>query len=272
VEELNFKEGDLVPRGFVLARLEHVDYQADRDHCRAAMESAFQHWQELKNGSRPQEIEAARAELDESKAQREQLYLDWKRSSGLQLGTALAARDYEQAYGSYKAMDRRVERLRQALKLMEEGPRKERIQAAKADYELAKADLDKARWRLDSCTVTAPIGGTILTKKAEKGDIVNPAALSISASLCEMADLSDVEVEMFIQERDVARVFRGQRCQVRAEAYADRVYEGQVSRLMPIADRGKGAVPVRVKVTVPKGEEGVYLKPEMGAVVWFFKK
>jgi len=38
---------------------------------------------------------------------------------------------------------------------------------------------------------------------------------------------------------------------------------------MPIADRAKGAVPVRVKLTVPADEEGVYLKPEMGAVVTF---
>jgi hypothetical protein len=41
---------------------------------------------------------------------------------------------------------------------------------------------------------------------------------------------------------------------------------------MPIADRAKGAVPVRVKVSVPKEEEGVYLIPEMGVIVSFFKK
>ncbi len=40
---------------------------------------------------------------------------------------------------------------------------------------------------------------------------------------------------------------------------------------MPIADRSQGAVPVRVKVIVPPQEEGVYLKPEMGAVVAFLK-
>ena len=50
---------------------------------------------------------------------------------------------------------------------------------------------------------------------------------------------------------------------------SERVYEGEVSRLMPIADRAKGAVPVRVKITVPREEEGVYLKPEMGALVSF---
>ena len=40
---------------------------------------------------------------------------------------------------------------------------------------------------------------------------------------------------------------------------------------MPIADRAKGAVPVRVKVQVPHEEEGIYLKPEMGAVVAFLQ-
>jgi multidrug resistance efflux pump len=84
-----------------------------------------------------------------------------------------------------------------------------------------------------------------------------------------MADLSDLEVDLSIQERDIARVFVGQACQVRAEAYPDRTYRGVVSRLMPIADRAKGAIPVRVKLTVPAEEEGVYLKPEMGAVVTF---
>ena len=41
---------------------------------------------------------------------------------------------------------------------------------------------------------------------------------------------------------------------------------------MPIADRAKGAVPVRVKVRVPADEEGVYLKPEMGAIVTFLNE
>jgi hypothetical protein len=66
-------------------------------------------------------------------------------------------------------------------------------------------------------------------------------------------------------------VQKGQRCKVRSEAYPEREYDGVVSRLMPIADRAKGAVPVRVKLTVPASEEGVYLKPEMGAVVSFLK-
>ena len=68
----------------------------------------------------------------------------------------------------------------------------------------------------------------------------------------------------------MAKVFVGQRCEVQSDAFPQRRYAGGVSRLMPIADRAKGAVPVRVKVTVPADEEGVYLKPEMSALVTFF--
>jgi hypothetical protein len=79
-----------------------------------------------------------------------------------------------------------------------------------------------------------------------------------------------LEVDLKIQERDISRVFVGQKCRVRAIAYPERNYEAIVDRLMPIADRSKGAVPIRVKVTVPSEEQGVFLKPEMGAIVTFF--
>jgi multidrug resistance efflux pump len=273
VVKLNIEEGMRVQKGTVLAELETIDYRADRDRAKAFLEAARQRLEELENGNRPEEIQQAEAELEEAKAQREQLYLDWKRTTELKTGNAMAARDYEQAYSSFKAMDRRVERLRKAHELMKIGPRRERIEAARAEVRQAEADLIKAEWRLGNCTVYAPVSGTILTKKAEEGNIVNPSAFSngLSASLCEMADLSDLEVELSIQERDIAKVARGQRCKVRPEAFPERVYEGVVSRLMPIADRAKGAIPVRVKLTVPRDEEGRYLKPEMGAVVSFLQ-
>lgn len=268
------EEGQRFQKGEVLAELEKTEYQSDFDHAKSFLESTKQRLLELERGNRPEEIEAAKAELKEAEAQREQLYLDWKRNTGLKTGNALAQRDYEQAQSSYLAMDRRAEKLRQNLKLMIEGPRKERIDAARADVKQAEADLAKAQWRLDNCLVRAPISGTILTKKAEEGNMINPSAFSngLSASLCEMADLSELEVELDIQERDIARIFAGQRCQVKAEAYPNRAYQGVVSRLMPIANRAKGAVPVRVTVSVPKEEEGAYLKPEMGAIVTFFKR
>ena len=130
--------------------------------------------------------------------------------------------------------------------------------------------LVKAEWQLDNCTIVAPITGTLLKKNVEEGNIVNPVAFNGSFSVCEMADLSNLEVDLSIQERDIARVFKDQRLHRAVGGVPDRPYSGWVSRLMPIADRAKGAVSVRVKIRIPAEEEGVYLKPEMGAVVTFY--
>lgn len=271
IVQLSIEEGRRVQQGEVLAQLEDIDYKADLDRAQANLAAAECRLLELENGSRPEEIKQAGAELAESEARLSQLQAEWKRNDRLRKSNSLAEREFELAESDYKAMDRKVERLRQAHKLLVDGPRTERIDVAKAEVKLAQAELIKAKWRLDNCTIKAPISGTILKKNAEEGNIVNPIAFNGSFSLCEMANLADLEVELNIQERDISRVFKGQRCQVRAEAFPDRVYEGVVSRLMPIADRAKGAVPVRVELTVPSEEEGVYLRPEMGAVVSFFK-
>jgi len=269
VLQLHIVEGQRVAAGDVLAEIEDIDYRADRDRAKAMLESAKHNLDELERGSRPEEIAQARAELAETEAQLVELTADHKRSAELLSKHVLSQEEYDSVLSQYHAMQRRVQRFESALKLTEEGPRIERINVARAQVRQVEAELAKAQWRLDNCIIRAPISGTILRKNAEEGNIVNPIAFNGSYSLCEMADLSDLEVDLTIQERDIRKIFKGQKCKVRAEAFLDRVYEGHVSRLMPIADRAKGAIPVRVKVRVPAEEEGVYLKPEMGALVSF---
>jgi multidrug resistance efflux pump len=279
ITRLYIEEGDLVQKGEVLAELEKTEYQADYDRCWALADAAHLRWQELDNGWRIQELGQARAELEETIAQRDTLEQDYQRNLKLAGTSALARRDYEQAYSSFRAMDRRAERLRHVLDLMLEGQRYEKKDAAWAEWEQCVADLDRAKWRLDNCTIHAPVTGIITSRKSEEGNIVNPVAFNISASICDMADLTDLEVDLTIQERDVGKVSKYQDCRIRAEAYPDRVYEGFVSRIMPLADRAKGAVPVRVKVLGLQGqsplslepEAGQYLRPDMSVMVTLLK-
>jgi HlyD family secretion protein len=281
IEKLNerFEEGQFFQAGEPLAWLETDDYQAEYDRAVAACKAAEQRYEESKC-NRPQEIQASLNELKEAEATFEQLDRDLHRNRQLMGTTALTAKDFEQAKFARDAMKGRVERLRFAYQLMKEGPRKERREAALADWQAAKADVAKARSRLDDCILRAPIAGHILTKKAEKGNVVNPLAFSISASLCEMANLGDLEIDLSVQERDIARVQKGQDCTVLPEAFQNhepfrqthpRGYQGQVIRLMPIADRSKGAINVRVKVEIPHDEVGQFLKPEMSVLVSFLK-
>lgn len=272
VVELNFEAGQHVKQGEVLAVLEATEYKADYERAVAEVESAKERLDEANIGFRPNEIRAAGAELAEAKTQLDQAERDFKRKQGLFKQQIVTAQDVEDAESQYLALVKRVDRLTATWELIIEGPRAERKRIAAAELRRAEADLARAKWRLDNTTIVAPITGTILKKNAELGNLVNPIAFNGSYSLCDIADLSKLEVELSIQERDIAKVFKDQKCRVRPEAFPDRVYEGYVSRLMPIADRAKGAVPVRVRLTVPPAEEGQYLKPEMGATVTFFQE
>ncbi len=267
---LNVEEGLRVKKGDVLAVLESVDYDADVRRSQATLQLSRKRLEELVQGTRPEEIKQAEAELAETQANLDDLERSYKRNKDQFAKKVVTEQELLTSEATVFAMRRRLSKLNSMLALLREGPRVERIDQAKAEVQQAEADLSKAQWRLDNCTIKAPISGTILKKNAEEGNIVNPVAFNGSFSLCDMADLSDLEVDLSVQESNISKVFKGQRCKVQPEAFKDRSYDAYVHRLMPIADRSKGAVPVRVKVRVPAAEEGVFLKPEMRVTVWFY--
>jgi multidrug resistance efflux pump len=270
VTKIYFKEGDVVEKGKLLVEFEDTTYRADRDRARGVYDEARSNVDALTK-YRTKEIEQAKAKLDEARAQVVQLESDYRRSARLRQAGSLASLDYEKASSSFFAMKERCTQLDIDYELLKQAPRDINIRAAQARVQQAKADLDRTQWYIDNCKMFAPISGTILSKNAEENNIVNQLSFNLKASVCDMADLSDVEVDLTIQERDVAKVSKNQRCRIRSEAYPDHVYNGFVSRLLPVGDRAKGgAVPVRVKVQVPPAEQGQYLKPDMGAFVSFF--
>lgn len=153
VVKMRIVESDKVKKGDVLAELEDTEYRADRDRAKAMLASAKEQLAELQRGNRPEEIEQARAELAESQAQLVQLEADFKRTAELVAKRVQSQEEYDAALSRYKAMERHVQRLKLALSLMEEGPRIERINIAKAAVGQAEAELAKAQWRLDNCVI-----------------------------------------------------------------------------------------------------------------------
>ena len=263
-------EGMQVNKGDILAQLETTDYDADVLHAEANFARA-QLRLEMERKNLPREIDRANAELAEAVAMRDFYKSQYDRWTKLSRTSTVSPADIEKAESDAQAAGHRVDRLRRALDLIIE-PKEQRLKVAESDVAVAQAELTKAEWRRGNTVIIAPVTGTVLKKNVEEGNIVNPGAFNGSFSICDLADLADLEVELDIQERDISRIFAGQKCVVRAEAFQDHPYQGYVSRLMPIANRSKGAIPVRVKVLIPPGMEGVHLKPEMGAIVAFYKE
>jgi multidrug resistance efflux pump len=138
------------------------------------------------------------------------------------------------------------------------------IASAEADARAAEARRKEAARLVENCIVKAPIDGIILTKSADKGALVSPMSFNVAAGICTIADLSKLEVEIDVPERQITRLKKGQLCVLQADADPTREYRGVVDRVMPIADDTKNVVKVRIRVYLRKDEEqGSFLKPKM---------
>lgn len=280
VVKLNVVEGMFYEKGTALAQIDPTSFQAAAAEAQATLTAAEQRLasarQKLIELTAVLEAEKSQvaALIEEARATRTRAESEWQRVQGL---AGISPQERVQYRTDWEAAEARLKKLSADEDILLQG-RPARIASATADVAAADADvrasaarLTQSKWRLDNCTIRAPISGTVLTKKAEEGNLVNPMAFAAtSGSICDLADLRDLEVDLKIPEREISKVRVRQACRVRPDAYADKTYDGWLDRIMPIANRSDSTVNVRVKVKLPAGEApGTYLKPEMGAVVTF---
>jgi multidrug resistance efflux pump len=274
VVEVHFKEGDRVKKDFILARLDPENYQRELEEAEYALAAARNRYRaEQPDAVRDIEIDQMTAELNEGIAARDSAEKEFERQRILRQSGSFSQQDYDKAEADLRGAKARVVRLEKTLALLKEGPRKEKLLSLENDMKAAQARRDRAQWRLDNCKIKAPIDGTVLTKKADIGSLVSPMSFNVASSLCEIADLSKLEVEMDVPERQITRVREKLDCRITADADPARVYRGYVDRVMPIADDSKNVIKVRVRVMLPKGEvPGSFLKPKMSVTVVMYNR
>jgi len=145
------------------------------------------------------------------------------------------------------------------------------LDSARAALAAAEGGRDVARAYVDWCTIRSPINGVVLEKLVDPNELVTPQSFGgtrgPSTALLAVADPRDLQVEIDMNERDLAKVFLSQECRVSPEAYPDKVYEGYVAEIAPEANRAKGTLQIKVQVRNPDK----YLTPELSARVEFLK-
>jgi HlyD family secretion protein len=141
-------------------------------------------------------------------------------------------------------------------------------ESALASVTVAKGQLALAQLYLNWCTIRAPIDGTVLERMVDPNELVVPQSFGgtgPSTSLLSMADLNDLQVEIDLNEADIAKVHLKQKCRVSPEAYPDRKYGGYVAEIAPQANRQKGTLQIKVQILNPDK----FLTPELTAKVEF---
>lgn len=93
----------------------------------------------------------------------------------------------------------------------------------------ARSALDRAQEDLRKTTIFSPISGRVIALTAKEGEVVVSGTMNNPASIiATVADLSELLVEVDVDETDIVDVALDQPADVKVDAIPDRVYHGKV--------------------------------------------
>jgi len=280
-------EGDNVKKGMVVARLDREQLLRQRDSAQAALQQAQSqlaqasttvdwteqsqasdlslrradlaaaeaHLRELEAGSRPQEIQEAQAAVESARTESERSQKDWERAQTLYQKDDISTQQRDQFRARAETAVSALRQAQEKLGMVKEGPRKEVIEAARAQVKRAAASiewagaqrLDVTRKRQDvtgrqaeieraraqigiidsqlaDTVAVSPIDGVVLVKASNVGEILAPGTTVVT-----IGDIEHPWLRGYINEKDLGRVKIGMKARVSTDSYPGKVYSGRVS-------------------------------------------
>ncbi len=149
--------------------------------------------------------------------------------------------------------------------------REARVKAARETLLQYKANLGKAEHELDEIYITAEMAGIITALNVEEGESAIMGTMNNPGTvLLTIADLSEMEAEVRVDETEVVVVEVGQTVSVTLDAFPDTSFAGLVSEVGNSALRGQlgmGQESVDFKVVVSIQETIPNIRPGLSASV-----
>ena len=231
IATLAVDEGDAVAAGQVIATLDKRYFEDELQLARARRDNAAAALLRLENGSRPQEIAAARAQAAQQHATLARARLDFERDERLVVKGAVSRETYDQAKSALGEAEARVKYAEEELRLAELGPRQEDVDSGRAELAAQDASVIQSERRLEDSDLIAPSAGTILTRVREKGAIVAAGETVFTLTLA-----TPVWVRTYVNERDLGRIHPGMPAKVTTDSDPGKSYHGKIGFISPTAE------------------------------------
>ena len=233
IVKLFVKEGDFVTKGTPLLMLDTIQYKSDANQAKYSLD-------EIKARAA-----AAKAQLNKDKK-------EFDRQSSLftkGLSSETLLTDATFAYENSKA----------------------NYDATLAQVKTIDARLNKALDNLSKTFIKAPMDGVIIYMSAEVGEIAQAqTSFTQGKTLMTIADLAVFEVEVEIDETQIANVQLNQDVEIRVDAFDDSTFTGKVAEIgnsATMSGQGTEEFTTAFKVIVNFNETDVVIRPGMSATV-----
>ncbi len=223
VIERRVREGDVVQPGDVLAILRADDLEAAVLEAQAELD-------QLQQSTRPQ----AQAALREAEVRLAQASREARRRRDLFRRQAISREELERANEAEASAAAALEQARLTARSLVVGHPNEAV---------ARARLASAQALLAKTTIRSEVAGTVLTRNAEPGDLVQPNKV-----LFEIARSGDTEVLVPLDEKNLEVLAIGQQALCVADSYPARPFPATVSFIAPSIDAQRGTIDVRLAV------------------------
>lgn len=231
IAEVLVEEGHVVRQGQLLARLDTSRLQPQLDQSAAAVEAQKAVVERLHNGSRPEEIAQARANLASAKADAENANAQYLRRKALVPISAVSQQDADVAKAAADVAVAKVAVAQKALELAVLGPRAEDIAQAEAQLRGNEAQLALLQQQLADADLRAPFDAVIRSRLMEPGEMASPSKPAFS-----LATIGTKWVRAYVPEPDLGRLREGAQARIRVDSLPDRPLDGWVGFISPVAE------------------------------------
>lgn len=252
-----------VKKGEALCQLltETIDLQISAGEAELELKS-FE-LAELENGTRPEEIEQAKARMESAQSVKQYAAARYKRAVALaEQGQTLTKEQLEQTQSAAVEAEKTFHMEEMAYQLAKIGPREEKKKQAEAKRAAQAHLVQQLKDQLRKHTMIAPFDGYVVTENTEVGEWV-----SRSQVVATIVHLDTVEIEAHVLDAHIDHVRQGMSVRVEVPAANPPLFVGTVSSVVPEADMKSRTFPVKVQVPNTIRDDGPVLKSGMLARV-----
>jgi HlyD family secretion protein len=223
IDAILVREGDRIRAGTELARLDRAELDARRAQAVAHVNTGRAQLAELERGSRPEELTQGRAAVDAVNERLLDAERDLDRTRRLFEGGAVARESLDKAALSVEIARSQQTQAGEQLRLLEQGPRREKIDAQRAQVAQARAAVQAIDAALANTIIVAPFDATVTVRHREPGEIVSPGAAVLT-----LMNVEDRWVRIYVPASRIGAVRMGKQVSISSDTFPEKTYPGEV--------------------------------------------
>ncbi|RJQ19855.1 MAG: HlyD family efflux transporter periplasmic adaptor subunit [Nitrospiraceae bacterium] len=249
ISEICCREGDAVPKGSVVVRIESEDIKASVEQAAASLERAKADLKSsgaLVESSKAElntaeaDVRNASADVEKSRVQMEEAERQMERMTSLFRENLVSKSEEDRAvteFGSLKAAyEASKARHGAALSRVELSASqlnysRNQVESAKAGLKEAEAALSFQKAKLDDTVIITPISGTVAFRAMEPGEFVSPGMTIVT-----LMDMKNLWVRTDVEESLIGYVAIGSEADITIDSLPGKTIKGKVSEISRYAE------------------------------------